>query len=114
MPSLIDQGGILRFGASRQSGVAVPSVGALSDLATPELKLTPGQPANDPPIVRYKRVALPPTDDKTRVWTYTEGDDVLRLETPTNISMPLWQLLEHYVQYLKPREEGTHSSPLRK
>ena len=97
---VIDQSGILRYGALHYAGGVVPSQDP-----------PPQCPANSQPrldeVIRQARIDPTPSSEKTRIWSFAEGENVVRVETPARLSMALWQLLEHYVQYLKPEKDGT-------
>jgi hypothetical protein len=90
------------IGAIDASGVLKTQVTAESQLrdAVVEIQKHPLDPPA-PVIKEYPPLRVQRPD--VRVWEIKDGDNVLRIETPKQLSYELWQLLDNYVQYLKPK-----------
>jgi hypothetical protein len=41
------------------------------------------------------------------IWTFTAGDDVLSVETPKDLTKKQWEILDQYVQWIKPEDKKT-------
>jgi hypothetical protein len=42
----------------------------------------------------------------TKVWTFNDGDEVLLVETPKSLTTKQWEILNQYVQWIKPEEKS--------
>jgi hypothetical protein len=51
-----------------------------------------------------------PTRAGANVWVYSEAGATVRLETPVNLPMALWERLSKYVQVLKPSDQGAQDA----
>jgi hypothetical protein len=41
----------------------------------------------------------------TKVWNFTDGEDVLLVETPKGLTLQQWEILNQYVQFIKPKDK---------
>lgn len=118
---LLDEGGILRVAASKAAALAGrPVEGELEDAErqrqasavmfdqffstprrVPSRVAAPSQPQTqqNPP----RAVA------ETNVWTYTVAGKTVRLETPLEMPRALWEVLDKFVDILKPPEDKRES-----
>lgn len=81
---------------------SLPKIGQTNDLEAKaaDMNFT----ATQPQVAPLRRSS--PEGGPIRTWEFADGDKVLRVETPSQLSSDLWRLLENYVQYLKPKEES--------
>jgi hypothetical protein len=47
---------------------------------------------------------VPPPLDRKNTWTFRDGETVLYVETPQNLSPKMWEMLERFVQVIKPAD----------
>jgi hypothetical protein len=89
-----DAQGHLRVKASRDGRGSSPAAKDAASVAT--------MPKREP--VEISR-SDSPIDFLSDVWTFSYRGKTVRLETPTEIEMPLWLKLNAYIQVLKPETE---------
>lgn len=89
---VIDAGGFLRCRASVAAG-------------NPEIKreVPPQFPSAEQPAPA-RRVAGN-ANAPTKVWTFADGDQVLLVETPKDLTAKQWEILNQYVQWIKPENK---------
>ncbi|HSY74709.1 MAG TPA: hypothetical protein VK810_04500 [Dongiaceae bacterium] len=86
---VIDAGGFLRCRASVAAGNSEIKRDVQQQLPSAE------QPA---PIKRVAGNA----SASTKVWNFTDGEEVLLVETPKVLTVKQWEILNQYVQWIKP------------
>ena len=108
---LIDDAGILRVAGSKCPSPQPP--GDARAIAPGTFGMSPGfmSPPSAPPggIPQASGTMQPqPTPPRpsadANVWTYTVAGKTVRLETPTEMPRALWEVLDRYVDILKPTE----------
>jgi hypothetical protein len=97
---LIDQNGILRYGAAKHSDLGDAGHQAEQDQHEVEQD---NKNKTEQEIVRHPRVAGQ-LNVAPKVWTFTDDNKILLVETPKDLTMQQWEILNQYVQFLKPKD----------
>ena len=91
---VIDSGGFLRCRASVAAGSSVITRDVQQQVVSDE------QPAP------ARRVAGGEKSDAT-IWTFADGNQVLLVETPKNLTVKQWEILNQYIGWIKPESKTT-------
>lgn len=104
---LIDSGGFLRYSATMHSNAGMDVAHDMSEdrpatdevRAVPEISQRPAPPSIQPSIQA--------TNGDLNAWVFSgKNGGTLRVETPRELTMDLWNKLSKYVQMLKPDSDG--------
>jgi hypothetical protein len=93
----LDEQGHLRVKASRE-GRSAGNATVIDNEKASETKL-PGPSS----VVRYPRVVSQP-NVAPKTWTFSDDNRTLLVETPRDITGQEWEILNQYVQFLKPKD----------
>lgn len=100
---VIDGAGYLRYAAALHSAGSPLQAATATDDTIP----TPVTVAATPAMPQLKMAAAAghssPPRPEHRTWTYEDGSDLIRVETPAVLTMEQWDLLSAYVTARKPK-----------
>jgi hypothetical protein len=102
---VLDQAGRLRYDANLHvASTATPSLGSASAAAVAQAQVARPRTEEDslPTDSHFSSMSEYGKRDNITVWAWGE----LRVETPDEMTMPMWQRLNNYVQILKPDGEA--------
>lgn len=100
---IIDQNGILRYGAAKHADSGASNSGGVEGREEESERGERQENKRQQEIVRHRRVA-DQVNIAPKVWTFTDEDKVIMVETPKGLILQQWEILNQYVQFIKPKD----------